>query len=164
MYLFHCHRFYNYRNGFLYMVQFQHSHRGHTIRVTQSRPADPIAATYCRRLYHCNTSFQETSAANSSHVESVSHRFQDPPSKEPESPDKDDVFCDNEADSTDPTKTPESKQNTDDDTSGLARATTEKVSISGNKGSSQPVPGTFSKAEATENSAGSGINVSRSEN
>lgn len=55
LYLFHCHRFYNYRNGFLDTVQFQYSHRGHTIRVTQSRPADPIAATYCRRLYRCNT-------------------------------------------------------------------------------------------------------------
>ncbi|XP_018490372.1 uncharacterized protein LOC108861037 [Raphanus sativus] len=57
LYLFHCHQFYNYINGFLDTVQFQHSHRGHTIRVTQSRPADPIAPTYTRRLYRCNTRY-----------------------------------------------------------------------------------------------------------
>ncbi|KAG2315921.1 hypothetical protein Bca52824_019043 [Brassica carinata] len=86
------------------------------------------------------------------------------PSEEPESPDKDDVFSDNEADSTGPTKatiicffpTPKIQ------TSGLARAT-EKTSISGNKGSSQPVQGTVSKAKTTENSAGSGVNALSSE-
>ena len=99
---------------------------------------------------------EETSAANSSPAEGVTPV--PAPKKETQNPDKDDVFSDNEADSTGPNKTtssvssqtPEAKQSSDE-TSGLARAT-EKVSISGNKGSSssQPVQGTVSKAEATE--------------
>ena len=110
---------------------------------------------------------EETSAANSSPAEVVTPV--PAPKKETENPDKDDVFSDNEADSTGPTKTtssvssqtPEAKQSADE-TAGLTRAT-EKVSISGNKGSSQPVQGTVSKAEAAEKPTGSGVNVSSSE-
>ncbi|RID80199.1 hypothetical protein BRARA_A02880 [Brassica rapa] len=104
---------------------------------------------------------EETSGANSSPAEGVTPV--PGPNKETENPDKDDVFSDNETESTNPTKTtpsassqnPEAKHSADE-TSGLARAT-EKVSISGNKGPSQP----FSKAEATEKPTG--VNASSSE-
>ncbi|CAG7889800.1 unnamed protein product [Brassica rapa] len=104
---------------------------------------------------------EETSGANSSPAEGVTPV--PGPNKETENPDKDDVFSDNETESTNPTKTtpsassqnPEAKHSADE-TSGLARAT-EKVSISGNKGPSQPV----SKAEATEKPTG--VNASSSE-
>ncbi|CAH8318600.1 unnamed protein product [Eruca vesicaria subsp. sativa] len=108
---------------------------------------------------------EEISAANSSNVEGVTPV--PAPKKETENPDKDDVFSDNEADSTGPAKTtssassqtPEAKQSADE-TSGLTRAT-EKVSISENKGSSsQPA---VNKAAATEKPTGSGVNVSSSE-
>jgi phosphatidylinositol-3,4,5-trisphosphate 3-phosphatase/dual-specificity protein phosphatase PTEN len=107
---------------------------------------------------------EETSSANASPVEGVTPV--PGTNKEAENADKDDVFSDNESDSTGPTKTtasassqaPEAKKSVDE-TTGLAHAT-EKVSISGNKGpSSQSV----SKAEATEKPAGSGVNVSSSE-
>ncbi|KAH0934416.1 hypothetical protein HID58_011533 [Brassica napus] len=57
LYLFYCPRFYNYTNGLHDTRTFQHSHRGHTIRVTQSRPAIPPAPTYCRRMYRCSTRY-----------------------------------------------------------------------------------------------------------
>ncbi|KAJ0238319.1 Phosphatidylinositol 3,4,5-trisphosphate 3-phosphatase and protein-tyrosine-phosphatase PTEN2A [Hirschfeldia incana] len=106
---------------------------------------------------------EETSAASSSPAEVVTPV--PGPNKETENPDKDDVFSDNETESTKPTKTtssassqtPEAKHSADE-TSGLSRAT-EKVSISGNQGPSQPV----SKAEATEKPTGSVVNASSSE-
>lgn len=106
---------------------------------------------------------EETSSANSSPVEGVTPV--PGPNKEAENADKDDVFSDNESDSTGPAKTtssassqtPEAKKGVDE-TTGLAHAT-EKVTISGNKGPSQSV----SKAEATEKPTGSGVNVSSSE-
>lgn len=110
---------------------------------------------------------EETSAAKSSPVEGSASV--PGANKETENADKDDVFSDNEADSTGPTKTSssassktsEAKQSSDE-TSGLTHAT-EKVSISGNKGSSQPVQGgTVNKAEATEKPTGAGVNASSS--
>jgi phosphatidylinositol-3,4,5-trisphosphate 3-phosphatase/dual-specificity protein phosphatase PTEN len=110
---------------------------------------------------------EETSAANSSPVDGSASV--PGPDKETENPDKDDVFSDNEGDSTGPTKTtssassqtPEAKKSADE-TAVLTKAT-EKVSISGNKGSSQPVQGvTVSKGEATEKPSGAGVNASSS--
>ncbi|KAJ4886927.1 PTEN 2 [Raphanus sativus] len=110
---------------------------------------------------------EESSAANSSPAEGVTPVPE--PNKETENPDKDDVFSDNETESTGPTKTTPSasSQTTEakhsaDETSALARAT-EKVSISGNKGPSQAVQGAVSKAEATEKPTGSVVNASSSE-
>lgn len=104
---------------------------------------------------------EETSGANSSSAEGVTPV--PGPNKETENPDKDDVFSDNETESTGATKTtpsassqnPEAKHSADE-TSALASAT-EKVTLSGNKGPSQPV----SKAEATEKPTG--VNASSSE-
>lgn len=123
-------------------------------------PANPSSETASKTP-------EETSAANSSPVEGGTPV--PGPIKETENPDKDDVFSDNEADSTSPTKTstwassqtPEAKKRADE-TSGLTRAT-DKLSISGNKGSSEPVQGMVSKAEATEKPTGSGVNASSTE-
>ncbi|XP_023641345.1 phosphatidylinositol 3,4,5-trisphosphate 3-phosphatase and protein-tyrosine-phosphatase PTEN2A [Capsella rubella] len=110
---------------------------------------------------------EETSAANSSPVDGSASV--PGPNKETEDPDKDDVFSDNEGDSTGPTKTtssassqsPEAKQSADE-TSVLTKAT-EKVSISGNNGSSQPVQGEpVSKAGATEKPSGAVVNATSS--
>ncbi|XP_010487885.1 PREDICTED: phosphatidylinositol 3,4,5-trisphosphate 3-phosphatase and protein-tyrosine-phosphatase PTEN2A [Camelina sativa] len=124
-------------------------------------PTNPSSET-------ASTTPEETPAANASPVDGSASV--PGPNKETENPDKDDVFSDNEGDSTGPTKTtssassqtPEAKRSADE-TSVLAKAT-EKVSLSGNKGSSQPVQGgtTVSKAEATEKPSGAGVNPSSS--
>ncbi|CAN8270281.1 unnamed protein product [Cochlearia groenlandica] len=104
---------------------------------------------------------EETSAANPSSVEDSASVTG--PIKETENSDKDDVFSDNESDSTTPKKTTSSDSSStqttktkqsSDETSGLTKAT-EKMSISGNKGPSQPVQGTVSKGETTEKPTGS---------
>nr|VDC82064.1 unnamed protein product [Brassica rapa] len=57
LYLFYCHRFLNYRNGFVGTRRFTRRHGEHTIRVTQSRPLRPVAPTYSRRLHRCYPRF-----------------------------------------------------------------------------------------------------------
>lgn len=128
--------------------------------INSTIPANPSSETASKTP-------EQTSATNSSPVEGVTPV--PGPNKETENPDKDDVFSDNESDSTGPTKTTSSASSQTqepkkiaDETSGLTRAT-EKVSISGNKGSSEPVQGAVSKAEATEKPTGSGVNASSSE-
>ncbi|CAN6997321.1 unnamed protein product, partial [Brassica oleracea var. botrytis] len=57
LYLFYCHRFLNYRYGFVGTRRFTRRHGEHTIRITQSRPLRPVAPTYRRRLHRCFPSF-----------------------------------------------------------------------------------------------------------
>ncbi|CAH8313387.1 unnamed protein product [Eruca vesicaria subsp. sativa] len=57
LFLFYCHRFFNYRNGFIDRHTFIRSHGENNIRVTQSRPLIPVplAPTYHRRLHRCHS-------------------------------------------------------------------------------------------------------------